>query len=172
LGDGVSVEQEGDGAMREAVNFGDDGEFGYGGLGAGVGSARVGLAMAERRVRARAGRQAPRPRASGPRPVRPAVALVGVRPAPVEWPADRLPSRPSGPRILLRRPPAPAPVVALRFRVRRAVAGVLASLVAVAVVVGLGLIADAVSVARSPEPSRSSVVPAEWSGQVLGVPGG
>jgi hypothetical protein len=158
--------------MREAVNFGDGGEFEFGGLGAGVGSAQVGLAMAGRSGRARVGQQAPRRRGAGPRPVRPAVVAVGVRPAQAEWPAGRVPSRRTGPRVLVRRPPAPAPVVALRFRVRRAVAGVLATLVAVAVVVGLGLIADAVSAARAPEPSRSSVVPAEWPVQVLRVPAG
>ena len=121
--------------------------------------------------RARAGQQALRRRASGPRPVRPAVAPVGVRPAQAAWPEARGASRRPGPRVLARRAVAPAPAMALRFRIRRAVATVVLVVAVAAVVVALGLVADAVSAARTPEPPRSSTVQT-WPGPVLEVPGG
>lgn len=143
--------------MRETERFEYDG-FGAGVGSAGVGSAGVGLAMAARGARARVGQQAPRRRASGPHHVRPAVVPVGVRPTPAERPACRAPSQVvPGPRVLVRRPLSPPPVVARRIRFRRAVAGVLATLVTVAVVVGLGLLADAASAARTPSPSMVAV---------------
>ncbi len=171
--------------MREAVEFepgefepgeferGDfgyggfePGEFEYGGFGAGVGSAGVGLVLADRGGRARLGQQARRP-AAGPRPVRPAVAPVWARPAPVERHAVRIPSRAREPRVLARRPVAQAPVEALRFRVRRVVAGMLATVVTVAVVVGLGLLADAASAARTPA-ARSAITVTVGAGESLG----
>jgi hypothetical protein len=100
-------------------------------------------------------RQAPRRRASGPRPVRPAVNAVPVRPAEVERPqasrseARRVPLPVAGMRILARRPLI-APQGALA-RVRRMLAGLVVTVVAGAIVVGLGLLADAAAVTRAGE---------------------
>ncbi|MDT7615219.1 MAG: hypothetical protein QOF00_2666 [Pseudonocardiales bacterium] len=107
----------------------------------------------------------PGPRRSpGPRPVRPGVVAVAVRPAQVERPlCHGVPQRP-GQRVLARRPVVAAPPLALRYRVRRAVAGVVVALVAAAVVVGLGLLADAASVVRAagtPSPGVVAAAPAE-----------
>ena len=137
--------------MRETA------EFGFDGFGAGTG-------------RPRAGRQALRRRAPGPRPVRPATAPVGVRPAQAEWPGGRGVSRRPGPRVLVRRAAAPAPAMALRFRIRQALAAVVLVVAVAAVVVALGLVADAVSAARAPQSPRSSTVQT-GPGQVLEMPG-
>jgi hypothetical protein len=151
--------------MRETA------EFEYGNLGAGFG-----VVTADGGVRARIGHRAPRRRASGPRPVRPAVLSIGVRPAQVERPRVDARRPAPGPRVLVRRP-VPPPVLALRFRIRRAVAGVLVVLAAAAVVVGLGLLADAASAVRTAPAEHivtdSSLTPGhEVPGQVLRVPVG
>ena len=102
-------------------------------------------------------RQAPRRRASGPRPVRPAVNAVTVRPAEVERPqasrsgARRVPLPVAGMRTLARRPLV-APQGAVAFaRARRLLAGLVVAVVAGALVVGLGLLADAAAVTRARE---------------------
>jgi hypothetical protein len=95
-------------------------------------------------------RKAPGRRASGPRPVRPAVSTVAVRPAEAERPqvprARRLPLPLPGTRLLARRPLAGS-----QARVRRVLAGLAATVVAGAVVVGLGLLADAAAAGRAAE---------------------
>jgi hypothetical protein len=102
-------------------------------------------------------RQAPRRRASGPRPVRPAAGAVAVRPAEVERPlvsrpgARRVPLSMPGMRTLVRRPVAVSPAGAVLARVRRILAGLAVTVVAGAVVVALGLLVDAASAARAGE---------------------
>jgi hypothetical protein len=105
-----------------------------------------------------------RRRASGPRPVRPAVSAVAVRPAEVERPqassgARRMPLSVSlpvslsvpGVRTLARRPlVVPRAAVSLA-RVRRVLAGLAVTVVAGAVVVGLGVLADASAAVRAGE---------------------
>jgi hypothetical protein len=110
-------------------------------------------------------RQAPRRRASGPRPVRPAVNAVTVRPAEVERPqasrsgARRVPLPAAGMRTLARRPlAAPQGAVALA-RVQRVLAGLVVAVVAGALVVGLGLLADAAAVTRAGEAGRAPQSP-------------
>lgn len=106
-------------------------------------------------------REAPRRRGSGPRPVRPAVNLVAVRPAEVErpqrsGPGRRPPLRAPGARTLARRPLA-APAVGAAARVQGLLAGLAATVVAAAVVVGLGLLADAAASMRSDESGPAAV---------------
>ncbi|MBN9099424.1 MULTISPECIES: hypothetical protein [unclassified Pseudonocardia] len=104
-------------------------------------------------VSARPGHRPARRRASGPRPVRPA-ATAGrqapgcrtvSRPAERAWPEQRSGAHE---RVLVRAPQRASEPLAWKFRVRRAVAGLVALLVTAAVVVGLGLLADAASAAR------------------------
>jgi hypothetical protein len=100
-------------------------------------------------------RQAPRRRASGPRPVRPAAGAVAVRPAEVERPqvsrpgARRVPLSMPGMRTLVRRPVAVSPAGAALARGRQIVAGLAVTVVAGAVVVALGLLVDAAAAARA-----------------------
>jgi hypothetical protein len=101
-------------------------------------------------------RQAPRRRASGPRPVRPAVNTVAVRPAEAERPqvpprARRVPLPASGIRTLVRGPLGGPPAAVALARVRQVLAGLVVTVVAGALVVGLGLLADAAAVTRSGE---------------------
>ena len=102
-------------------------------------------------------RQAPRRRASGPRPVRPAAGAVAVRPAEVERPqvsrpgARRVPLSMPGMRTLVRRPVAVSRADAALARARRIVAGLAVTVVAGAVVVALGLLVDAAAAARAGE---------------------
>ncbi|MDT7651113.1 MAG: hypothetical protein QOI36_2519 [Pseudonocardiales bacterium] len=88
-----------------------------------------------------------RPR--GPRPVRPAVVPVIVRPAPLPRPALRVVPEASGQRLLVRRSlvvlPAPGPWV----RARRVLAAAALTVVAASVVVGLGLLAGASAESRA-----------------------
>lgn len=100
-------------------------------------------------------RLAPRRRASGPRPVRPAAGAVAVRPAEVERPqvsrpgVRRVPLSMPGMRTLVRRPVAVAPAGAAFARMRRIVAGLAVTVVAGAVVVALGLLVDAAAAVRA-----------------------
>jgi hypothetical protein len=100
-------------------------------------------------------RLAPRRRASGPRPVRPAVNSVAVRPAEAERPqvprARRVPLPASGIRTLARRPLGGPPAAVAFARVRRVLAGLVVTVVAGVLVVGLGLLADAAAVTRAGE---------------------
>ena len=84
----------------------------------------------------------------GPRPVRPVVVPVIVRPAALPRPAGPVVSSPSGPRLLVRRPAVAEPVLPAVIRVRRALAGVALTVAAAAVVVGLGLLAGTVAQSR------------------------
>ncbi|TQM14292.1 hypothetical protein [Pseudonocardia kunmingensis] len=108
-------------------------------------------------------RHAPRRRASGPRPVRPGVVPVRVRPAEAERPRVRR-SAPlrhpvPGVRVLVRRPLAVVPAGGVRLRVRRVLAGLAVALGAAVAVAGLGLLADAVAAQRSAEvPARVAPV--------------
>ncbi|GAA1281198.1 hypothetical protein GCM10009609_51670 [Pseudonocardia aurantiaca] len=91
----------------------------------------------------------PRRRARGPRPVRPGVVAVAVRPAEAERPqlvrrARRAEPLRSGPRVLVRRPVA-EPISGRGVRV---VAGLAAMAATAAVVMGLGLLAGAASEGR------------------------
>jgi hypothetical protein len=100
-------------------------------------------------------RQTPRRRASGPRPVRPAVSAVAVRPAEVGRPhvprARRVSLPMPGMRMLARRPLAVPPPAAALARVRRLLAGLAVAVAAGAVMVGLGLLADSAAAARAGE---------------------
>jgi hypothetical protein len=109
-------------------------------------------------------RYAPRRRASGPRPVRPGVVPVTVRPAEAERPALRRSGQVRHPvqgvRVLVRRPLAAAPASGARVRVRRVLAGLAVALAAAVAVAGLGLLADAVAAQRAAEVSER-VAPVE-----------
>jgi hypothetical protein len=92
------------------------------------------------------GRVVPRRRARGPRPVRPGVVAVAVRPAEAERPqlvrrARRAEPLGAGPRLLVCRP-VPEPSTR---RGRQVLAGLAVASVAAAVVVGLGLLAGEVA---------------------------
>jgi hypothetical protein len=109
-------------------------------------------------------RHAPRRRARGPRPVRPGVVPVAVRPAEAERPRVRR-SRPArrpepGMRVLVRRPLAVLPASGVRLRVRRVLAGLAVTVGAALVVAGLGLLADAAAASRAAEVSER-VAPVE-----------
>jgi hypothetical protein len=86
----------------------------------------------------------------GPRPVRPVVVPVVVRPAALPhpaWPAVRLLS--SGQRLMARRPRGGGAGLPLRIRVRRALAATGLTVVAAAVVVGLGQLGGVVAQSRA-----------------------
>jgi hypothetical protein len=100
-------------------------------------------------------RRASRRRGSGPRPVRPAAAVVAVRPAEAQRPRPlqaiplRRPSlRGPGMRTLARRPRTAPSAAGWRARGRRVLAGLAVMVVAGAVVVGLGLLTEAAAGAR------------------------
>jgi hypothetical protein len=88
-----------------------------------------------------------RPR--GPRPVRPAVVPVVVRPAQLPRPAVRAVPEASGQRLLLRRSVVALPVHAPWVRARRVLAAAALTVVAATVVVGLGLLAGASTESRA-----------------------
>jgi hypothetical protein len=101
-----------------------------------------------------------RRRASGPRPVRPAVSAVAVRPAEAERPlvlsgvssgVRRVSWSVPGVRTLARRSLAVPRAAALLARVRRVLAGLAVTVAAGAVVVGLGMLADSTSAVRAGE---------------------
>jgi hypothetical protein len=100
-------------------------------------------------------------RAAGPRPVRPGVVPVAVRPAEAprpSGPAERSVAEQqwdarTGLRILARRPGA----VPARYRVRRAVAGVALVAASAVAVVALGLLARLAEPAAAPVPTPVSV---------------
>jgi len=103
-------------------------------------------------------RKAPRRRGSGPRPVRPVVNAVAVRPFEPErpqrqrsGPGRRVPLRAPGMRMLVRRPLAAAPAVGARVRARRVLAVLAVTVVSAAAAVGLGLLADATAGMRAGE---------------------
>ncbi len=111
-------------------------------------------------------RPAPRRRGSGPRPVRPVVNAVAVRPAEVErprlqrsGPGRRAPLRAPAARWLVRRPLAAPPAAGALGRVGRFLAGLAVAVVSAALVVGLGLLADRVAASRGEE--ARPPVPAE-----------
>jgi hypothetical protein len=119
-------------------------------------------AQAVRDRRAGERRRVLRRRASGPRPVRPAVSAVAVRPAEAERP--QVPS--GGHRVSLAvslpvpvlRTLARRPLVVPRWatslaRVRRALAGLAVTVAAAAVVIGLGVLADSAAAVRAAEES-------------------
>src|SRR5690606_26816911 len=122
-------------------------------------------AVRERRVLPRRRRSA-----NGPRPVRPLVSAVAVRPAEAERPqvpsgGRRVPLPLPGVRTLVRRPlPVPLHVPRGRApfeRLRRALAGLAVAAAAAAVVVSLGVLASsaaAVRVAEEAVRSPQSVV--------------
>jgi hypothetical protein len=86
----------------------------------------------------------------GPRPVRPVAVPVVVRPSALPhpaWPAVRLLS--SGQRILARRVRGSGAGLPLRIRVRRALAAAGLTVVAAAVVVGLGQLGGVVAQSRA-----------------------
>jgi hypothetical protein len=91
-----------------------------------------------------------RRRSRGPWPVRPVVVPVVVRPAALPrpaWPAVQLLS--SGPRLMARRVRTGGAGLPLRFRVRRALAAAGLTVVAAAVVVGLGQLGGVVAQSRA-----------------------
>ncbi|GAA1218719.1 hypothetical protein [Pseudonocardia alaniniphila] len=86
----------------------------------------------------------------GPRPVRPVAVPIIVRPAALPrpaWPAVRLLS--SGQRLLARRVRGGGAGLPLRIRVRRALAATGLTVVAAAVVVGLGQLGGVVAESRA-----------------------
>jgi hypothetical protein len=107
-----------------------------------------------------------RRRASGPRPVRPAVNAVPLRPAEAERPqapsgARQVPLPVPGVRTLAQAPRAVprGPVLfgpVLFGRVRRVLAGLAVTVAAAAVVVGLGVLADSAAAVRAAERSVSA----------------
>jgi hypothetical protein len=108
-----------------------------------------------------------RRRASGPRPVRPAVSAVAVRPAEAERPqapsgvrraSVSLPASPPVPgvRTLARRSIAVPRGAVLLGRVRRVLAALAVTVAAAAVVVGLGVLADSATAVRAAERSVSA----------------
>jgi hypothetical protein len=114
------------------------------------------VAQPVRERRAGERRRGPRRRGSGPRPVRPAVNAVAVRPAEAERPqapsgARRVPLPVPGVRALARRPLAVPPRSVQFARVRRVLAGFGAAVVAAAVVFGLGVLADSAAAVRAAE---------------------
>jgi hypothetical protein len=97
-----------------------------------------------------------RRRASGPRPVRPAVNAVAVRPAEVERPqvpsgVRRVPLPVPDVRTLARRPLAVPRGAVLLAQVRRVLAGLAVTVAAGAVVVALGVLADSTAAVRAGE---------------------
>jgi hypothetical protein len=88
-----------------------------------------------------------RPR--GPRPVRPAVVPVVVRPAQLPRPVVRAVPEASGQRLLVRRSIVALPVPAPWVRARRVLAAAALTVVAATVVVGLGLLAGATAESRA-----------------------
>lgn len=112
---------------------------------------------APRRRVAGAGVERVRPRrASRPRPARPEAVAVVVRPPQVERPERVALAAPAGQRVLVRPPVAVPSAVVLR--VRRVVAGVVVGALAAALVVGLGLLGDAVSEMRAAIPAGPGVI--------------
>lgn len=116
-----------------------------------------GVALRPARDRRAGERRVLRRRASGPRPVRPPVNAVAVRPAEAERPqmpsgARRVPLSVArsvpGVRTLARRPLA---VSAGAVRLRRALAGLAVTVAAAAVVVVLGVLADDAAAVRAAE---------------------
>jgi hypothetical protein len=105
-------------------------------------------------------RRAVRRRGGGPRPVRPGVSAVAVRPAEVERPvmvaSSRVAVRPNGPRLLARRPAPSTPVRSTR----RVVAGLVVTVAAAAVVVGLGQLAEVAAAARAAAVPAATAAPA------------
>ena len=127
-----------------------------------------GRSVEDRRVRER--RPAPPRRTRGPRPSRPGVVAVAVRPAQAERPkVARVQRRAEplrqGPRLLVRRARPVASALVERSRVRRAMAGLGVTVVVIAVVVGLGLLADVAAQSRGaslpPAPVATVTVAAE-----------
>jgi hypothetical protein len=111
----------------------------------------VAVPVCERRARER--RRIARRPSRGPRPVRPAVSAVAVRPAEAERPpvprsaAGRVPLPVPALRTLARARAVPR-VAAVSVRVRRALAGVGVFLASAAFVVVLGVLADSSSAVR------------------------
>jgi hypothetical protein len=108
-----------------------------------------------------------RRRASGPRPVRPAVSAVAVRPAEAERPQAQSGVRRAsvslpvslpvpGVRTLARRPIAVPRGAVLLGRARRVLAALAVAVAAAAVVVGLGVLADSATAVRAAERSVSA----------------
>jgi hypothetical protein len=152
--------------MRERVGHG---EVGRRGAAWGPGWS-PGWSAEERRGVERTGRRRPGP---GPRPTRPAVAPVAVRPREVPRPVLGLGGAASGRsaeawcdgagglRLLARRPVAVRR--GARYRLRRAVAGLAVLVASAAVVVALGLLARVAgpeSAVPGPVPSAPAVVTA------------
>jgi nucleoid-associated protein YgaU len=100
-------------------------------------------------------------RAHGPRPARPAVVAVAVRPAQGERPVCRQASPPSPPyrsrQRTLVRPPMPA-VAGAAAPARRFLGGLAVAVLAAVVVVGLGLLAGAVGGARAGDAAAGPTV--------------
>lgn len=105
-----------------------------------------------------------RRRVTGPRPVRPRVVPVAVRPAQPARPVRAGAPVRAGGRMLPRAVPAPSARV---LRRRRVAATIGMALLAAAVVVGLGLLADVAAAARHPGASLTVVAPSP--GQVAGA---
>jgi hypothetical protein len=140
--------------MRERVRYGevDRRVFGVDDAGRGAGA------------RPTSWRLRPWRRAAGPRPVRPGVVAVAVRPAEAPRPtgpagrsvAEQRWDARTGLRILARRSGA----VPSRYRVRRAVACVALVVASAAAVVALGLLARSAGPAVAPVPAAVSVAAA------------
>jgi len=159
--------------MRERVRYGEVGRRDLDGEGA---DRRAGGRPAVWRLR-------PWRRAAGPRPVRPGVVPVAVRPAEAPRPAgagrsvveQRWAAR-TGLRLLGRRPGAAPARCAPRYRVRRAVAAVAVAAAAAATVVVLGLLAGPaeppsapvpVAVSETAAPAPAPVVVTAGSGETV-----
>ena len=140
--------------MRERVRYGEVGRRDLDGGGA---ERRAGGRPAAWRLR-------PWRRAAGPRPVRPGVVPVAVRPTEAPRPAgpagrsavDQRWDARTGLRLLGRGPGAAPARCAGRYRVRRAVAAVAVAAAAAATVVVLGLLAGLVEQPSAPVPAAMS----------------
>jgi hypothetical protein len=120
----------------------------------------VAQAVHDRRAGER--RRVLRRRASGPRPARPAVSAVAVRPAEAERPQVSsggrrvplaVPLPVPGLRTLARQPLAVPHREMSLARVRRGLAGLAVTVATAAVVVGLGVLADSAAAVRAAEES-------------------
>jgi hypothetical protein len=134
-----------------------------------------GRPVQDRRVKRR---HASRRRGSGPRPVRPGVTAVAVRPAEAERPgqhrsraAGRAPLWVPGMRLIVRRPRVVAPAIGMNGRVRGFLAAAAVTAAVAALVAGLGLLCEVAAASRAQEDGATLIVTDGSLAPVLPGPG-